>query len=134
MERALRIGRPEEYDRALALKADDIRSLNARARLLRELGRLPEALREYEALVRLNPEDAESFRLIGHIRFLQGELDGAIDALKQAIGLRPDYPQLHYDLSLVYRKKGLEDEARQEYSVYRLKSFSFELSSEYAPE
>lgn len=56
-----------------------------------QMGRYDEALAEYEALLRLNPNDNQGVRyLIGPLHQLAGDLDGALDAYRNYADQYPD--------------------------------------------
>ena len=62
-------------------------------------GELPEAAAAYETVLAASPDDFESWNNLGNVRLALGELDGAVDALGRAIGLRPDLIPIYLNLS-----------------------------------
>ena len=68
---------------------------------------------------RRNPSSARNFYLTAKALSYLDQLDLSIKWLKQSIGLDPDYPEPHYLLARLYRKKGLQDEAQREFKAFR---------------
>jgi tetratricopeptide (TPR) repeat protein len=52
---------------------------------LMEQGRLPEAIKAYQAMVDLKP-DAHAYARVAHMRWLKGDLEGALEAIRLAAG------------------------------------------------
>ena len=59
------------------------------AYLARE-GMVAEGLKELEAAVRLDPDDAQISYELGVARYLSGDADGAVDAMADAVRMNPD--------------------------------------------
>ncbi len=59
------------------------------------------AVSEFESAVGLEPGHAESHYDLGNALRLWGDTDGAGQALRRAIGLRPDFPEAHFAFGLV---------------------------------
>ena len=53
------------------------------------------------------------------IRLRQGDIAGARTALEIALKLRPDVPQTHYQLGLVYARLGMTDQAKTQTEIYQ---------------
>ena len=68
---------------------------------------------------RRNPSSARNFYLTAKALSNLDQIDVSIKWLKQSIGLDPDYPEPHYLLARLYRKKGLPDEAERELIAFR---------------
>jgi len=83
----------------------------------RNQGRLGEALRELEAAIILDPENAAAHINLGNVYSDLGRVDDAIQEYKTASTLRPDYVDPHYDLGIVYQNLGRFDEAIREYQA-----------------
>ncbi len=76
----------------------------------RQLG---EALKEYQAVLRLTPHDASAHLGLGDCYYKRGQLDRASHAYRAALRLKPDDARGHYRLGLVYRKQAQWDKALQ---------------------
>jgi superkiller protein 3 len=59
------------------------------------------------------PERADAYGLMGFCLFHLGEQDRAVDAYKKSIEINPDFFWFHYNLGVLYFKKGQYDEARE---------------------
>jgi len=53
------------------------------------------------------------------IQLRQGNIAGARTALETALKLRPDVPQTHYQLALVYARLGMTEEAKTQTEIYQ---------------
>jgi predicted O-linked N-acetylglucosamine transferase (SPINDLY family) len=67
--------------------------------VLRELGRLDEALEFHGAAVRIAPDSSVALYNLGNSLVAKGELCGAVDAYKKAAVLRAEWPDLLNNLS-----------------------------------
>lgn len=85
------------------------------ATTLHSLNRLPEAEAEIRQAIRMKPEDPRFYNTLGGV--LEGRLDmnGAIEAYKQANSADPRYAKSRFNLGLVYREKGELDPAAAMY-------------------
>lgn len=75
-------------------------------------GRAPDALKEFEAALKLDPEFAEAHRGRGLVLDLGfGRLDEAERAYRRALALRPSYPEAQNDLGQLLARNGRYVEA-----------------------
>jgi Flp pilus assembly protein TadD len=70
-----------------------------------------EATAEYQAVLRLKPEDYRAMNGLGAAYARAGKLDMAIDLFKRAGMLQSTDPDPWYNLTLTYEKKGMIDQA-----------------------
>lgn len=56
---------------------------------------------------------------IGDLYLRKGMYDEAMAEYKKAIEVDPDYAIAHFNLSIVYDKKGMKEEADEEYATYK---------------
>ena len=64
------------------------------------------------------PNHAGAQQELGVIRLRQGDIAGARAALEIALKLRPDVPQTHYQLGLVYARLGMTEQAKAQTETY----------------
>lgn len=93
--------------RALEIEASTAAASRWIAELLLERGRadarqLNEAARFAENAAKTLKNDAQVWRVLGNVRLLRGDTDGAQQALEQAIALKRNDGQIHHDLGIVY--------------------------------
>jgi tetratricopeptide (TPR) repeat protein len=69
--------------------------------------------------IRLNPDFAASFALLGKLLLRDGRAGEAVRELEHAIRLRPDYRPAHLYLGNAYKKLGREAEAAREFQLVR---------------
>jgi tetratricopeptide (TPR) repeat protein len=104
-----------EHDEACAVCAaggDDPKLLRLAAYAHQQEGRLEQAARAYRSVVAAFPADFESWNNLGNVLAARHELDAAIDALRRAITLRPDFLPMVMNLSEVLAKAERHDERR----------------------
>ena len=89
--------------------------------LLHHLHRYDEAIAEFEQVVVANPNNDRAWFGMGLCREQRGDLEKAVDALKEAARIQYFNPHAGYHLTLVYHKLGRQKEALAEYQ--RVKSF-----------
>jgi len=70
------------------------------------------------------------------IRLRQGDITGARAALEIALKLRPDVPQTHYQLGLVYARMGMTEQAKTQTEMYQKlhQALNDKLKSEILPQ
>ena len=79
-----------------------------------ELGRLDDALREFNLSISANPEYAEAYGNLGTAFYDLGRYGEALDVLVRATEVNPGYAPGHVKLSLVYLKLGRIEDALRE--------------------
>jgi len=90
--------------------------------VLNDQGRLDEAIRHYQEVIRLKPDYAEAHNNLGFALAKRGQEAEAIRQYQQALRLKPDYAQAHVNLGNVLGQKGQEEEAISQYrQALRLK-------------
>ena len=107
------LGRAEDLAlRALSLDGSDVRAHIVLGRIDIFNQRYPEAQKEIEDAIAVNPNDAQSLAGRGNILMWLGHTDEAIDALEQAERIDPDLKAMdRFALSLAYYLKGRYDAA-----------------------
>ena len=78
-------------------------------------GNVTEAIKEYENVLRLNPDNAEAHNNLGAIYKEQGDLDKALEHYQFVIASNPKMDEAHNNLGVIYYLKGDHDEAVEEY-------------------
>ena len=77
-------------------------------------GRIDEAILCYQRAVDADPELAIAWNGLSTTLRRKGDLDGAIEAARKIIGLEPNDPLSHTNLSILYQDKGMIQEAEDE--------------------
>jgi tetratricopeptide (TPR) repeat protein len=75
------------------------------------LGRLPDAIGEYEEALRLKPDFAEAHYNLGIALVRLGRLPEAMGHWEQALRIKPDFAQVHYNLGVALARLGRLPEA-----------------------
>ena len=65
-------------------------------------GRTDEAIREFQAALRINPNVAEAHYSLGVIYMQQGRMDEAIREYQAALRINPIYADAHFNLGAIY--------------------------------
>jgi TolA-binding protein len=78
---------------------------------LAEWGKLEEAIAEFRAAIRINPDSADADFHLGKALQAQGAVHEAIAEYRKAIWLRPDDFAIRHSLGLALRGQGMVDEA-----------------------
>lgn len=73
------------------------------------------ALRSFEEALRLNPRAVAAKTGKGAVLARQGKLEEAERLLKDALALNPDPSRTHYELGLIYQKRGDYERAVTEF-------------------
>jgi serine/threonine protein kinase/tetratricopeptide (TPR) repeat protein len=96
---------------------------------LEQQGRFADAVREYQEVLRLDPNSGGAFNGLGLAYANLGEFEKAIEALKKYIALTPGEPNPWDSLSVVYIRMGKIDEAIASYKEALKIKPDFEISN-----
>ncbi|MFO1261506.1 MAG: tetratricopeptide repeat protein [Sphingomonadaceae bacterium] len=80
-------------------------------------GRLDEALARGETLAREYPRSVLLHDVLGQIHYARRDLDQAVAAFRRAIAVRPDCPEVHYNLAVVLQELGEKEQALASYEA-----------------
>lgn len=83
--------------------------------MLKENGKLDEAVASYHLALSIKPDYAEAYGDLGIVFKEQGKLDKAIASYQQALTLKPDYAKAYINLGVVLQEGGLLDDAAASY-------------------
>jgi len=83
-----------------------------RARVLEWAGRLPEAQKEFEQVLKLSPRDPDNWLGLGEVYQRENRFDDALDAMNQAVKLDPKRADLYTARARVLAAMGKLREAR----------------------
>ena len=108
---AAKTGRLDAAETAADISPTDPQAHFVRAALLKEEGKLEEAVKEYEAAAALRPRDYVMWLERGLARDQSDDQDGALRALREAVRLAPDYSEPRWQLANVELRSGRVDEA-----------------------
>ena len=85
---------------------------------LSQAGKIPEAIQEYKAALRIAPNAGEAHLNLGYIYFNQGRYEEAIAHFRQAIRVSPLLaPECHNNLGAAYTALGQDQEAVREFQL-----------------
>lgn len=94
------------------------------------VGRLEEAMKEYEVALNLDPKNVEVYNNLGTIYGREGHLDEAMKQFELALKIQPDHYGTHYNLGLAYKGLGMKEKAIAEMeTVLKIKP-DFDLARE----
>ncbi len=84
-------------------------------------GHWEDAIREYQAALRIDPNYAEAHYNLGVAYYQQGCWEDAIREYQAALRINPDYAEAHYNLGMAYGQQGrLDDEIRELQATLRI--------------
>jgi len=83
--------------------------------VLEKIGRIPEAIKQYEQALRFKPDYAEAHNNLGNALLRKGQVDEAIVHYQKALEINPDYAEVYYNLGNALLRKGHVDEAMAQY-------------------
>lgn len=89
----------------------DTHNLAEQAQVLIRAGDFSKAKVIYDQICRLDQGDETAWMMLGAIHGQLGDLARSVSCLRQAIALRPDYPEAHYNLGYILRGQGDLQEA-----------------------
>jgi putative PEP-CTERM system TPR-repeat lipoprotein len=101
------------YEALLALAPNDGPALNNLANVLLRTGD-PKALETAERALAQNPTEADYIDTVGWAAYRSGQLDRALQLLRDARLRKPDSPDIRFHLATVLAQVGRRNEAREE--------------------
>ena len=78
-------------------------------------GRLPEAERIYQQILKADPSQPDALHLLGVIAHQKGKNDVAVGLITKALAIKPDYANAHNNLGMTLQDLGKLDEAVASY-------------------
>lgn len=99
-------GAEEAYAEALVADPRHAETLNALGKIYAERGELDRAAAAFRRVAELAPEKAYLYNNIGYALFLDGRHAEAIDALRKALALNPEYERAWVNLRTVAERAG----------------------------
>jgi tetratricopeptide (TPR) repeat protein/SAM-dependent methyltransferase len=94
---------------------EQLDSLKAQGASLMNANRLEEARAAYTEIVKLRPEDAETWYALSNINGRLGRMEDVAECARRAIAIRPDFGEAHVNLGHVYLMQGRHDQALDQY-------------------
>jgi tetratricopeptide (TPR) repeat protein len=118
----------EKYDEAakpletaLSLKPGDARALYYRALVERRQRKSEAEIADLEQVVAQFPQSRDARRELGISYYQQHRPEQAMEQFKALQAIDPDDLTAHYNLAILYRRKGMKKEAEVEAELYRIK-------------
>jgi protein O-mannosyl-transferase len=78
-------------------------------------GRFNDAIAQYQAALKIMPDDAESHSNLGNALAARERLDEAIEQYEEAVRIKPGYAAAHSNLGVALAKRGMLDQAVTHY-------------------
>ena len=115
----------EQYDAAAALldavvKANpaNARALFQQARIFIKRGQLDQAESNLRQVLAAFPRDRISLQQLGELYKIKRDYQGAVETFGKILEIDPEDLGAHYNLMLVYRKLGRNDDAKREAKIF----------------
>lgn len=103
------------WEDVLTKYPDSVLALNARGLLSLNAGRLDDAERDFQAMLRLVPNSPDAHKNLGLVYAEAGDTDRAVRELQTAVTLSPRSPGILVELGLVYERTKAWNEATRAY-------------------
>jgi len=115
----------EQYDQAANILADvvknnpdNMRALFQQARILTKRGQLEQAEANIRKVLVAYPRDRLSLQQLGELCKIKRDYQGALECFEKILAIDPEDLGAHYNLMLIYRKLGRNDEAKREAKIF----------------
>lgn len=106
----------EYIDQALSMDSTRYSYLNAKANILDNAGRTPEAIETISKYIEYTPESFFGYYRRGWMKDHSGDIDGAIEDYTMAIALEPDYAYTYLNRGNLYRLQGKDALAKADFT------------------
>lgn len=108
----------EYYDNALSVKPNSIEVLYAKAKLLQDLKKIPEAIALYEALLKIDASHASSLYNLGAIELEQHkDANKAMSYFAKAIEVKPKYAEAYFARGVCYQELKDNNNAKADFNM-----------------
>jgi Tfp pilus assembly protein PilF len=111
----------QPLEKALTLAPGDARALYYMALVERRARNSEAETADLEKVVAQYPQSRDARRELGIAYYQQHRPDEAIEQFKALQAIDPDDLAAHYNLAVLYRRKGLKKQAEQEAALYTIK-------------
>ncbi len=101
--------------RSVELLPDDAEAHSNLGNVLRDIGRLDDAVASCRRALEIKPDYAEAHSNLGNALKDLGQLDDAVASYRQALELKPDYAEAHSNLGNALKDLGQLDDAAASY-------------------
>lgn len=115
----------DKYDQAeqlleTVLKAnpENMRALFHQARVLIRRGQLDQAEKNIRQILAVYPRDRLSLQQLGELCKIRHDFHGARECYQKILAIDPEDLGAHYNLMLVFRKLGMNEEAKREAKIF----------------
>ncbi len=115
-------GGEKEFQRAMELNPNYAYAYQSYGLVLRETGRLEEALQKYKRALELDPLSVSVNRDLGYTFYDARQYDQAIEQERKTLELDPNYAQAHSVLGRAYLQKAMYSEGIAEFEKELLTS------------
>jgi tetratricopeptide (TPR) repeat protein len=106
----------DAYKKALAIKPDSADVHLNLGSVLKEQGKLEEAIKAFNKALAIKPDYTEAYNNMGNALKEQGKLEEAIEAYKKALAIKPDHAEAFNNMGVTLREKGKSNEAIEAYN------------------
>ncbi|HEX8283516.1 MAG TPA: multiheme c-type cytochrome [Pyrinomonadaceae bacterium] len=106
-------------DAALEINPNLHRALFQRARIRTKRGQLTDAEADIRRVLEAFPRDRLSLQQLGELSKIKRDFPAARECFERILRIDPEDAGSHYNLMLVYRKLGMNDEARAEAKIFQ---------------
>lgn len=108
----------EYYNSALRINPSNVNILYARAKLLQDLGKVDDAIKEYEDMITKNKTCDQCLYNLGAVYLeLRKEPGKAIDYFNRAIAINPNYADAYFARGYAYAKLNNKKSAKADYET-----------------
>ncbi len=114
LERGRWVDAANEFSKFLTRRPGDLSALLRRADAYRLADSLQVALDEYRLVISQSTEIAQAYCGAGQVLYRLGEFELAVEHLRTAVQIAPEYGTAHYVLGQALRNQGHTGEARRE--------------------
>ena len=81
-------------------------------------GKWQEAAKFYEGMVAKQADRPEPYCGLGRVRAIRNDLNGAVESLRKAVELFPNFGAAHYGLARTYERLGNKELSLEEFALY----------------
>ncbi|MGA2243228.1 MAG: tetratricopeptide repeat protein [Verrucomicrobiota bacterium] len=103
------------WTHTLACTSGNVEAHNNLGSVLLKMGRVDEAIAQYQQALQIKPDNAEVHNNLGNVLLQKGQVDEAIVHYQKTLQIKPDSAEAHNNLGNALLQKGRVDEAIAQY-------------------
>ena len=107
------------FEKCIQLEPENISFYHQLSQSLINLGQVKRARNVVLNAIVVNPNEPDSYNILGVTFWIQDDISKAVEALLKAVTFAPELPHLHLNLAKLYNRIAEDKRAEEHYQLYQ---------------